>query len=316
MGTTKVETGSGRLDALIALIQRPSRTNGRVEAQRLFHGRGHAWPGFEHLVIDLLPPVAMIGLFRAEDEDFVIGLATWLQENIDGCETVVAQRRFVSTGPVDVLLGTLPDMPYPVVEDGFRFLVQPGRNRNTGLFLDMRNGREWVRRHSRGKRLLNLFAYTCGFSVAAIAGGATAVMNIYTSSPALASGRENHRVNDLPLETVRFEKLDIFKSFGRIKRRGPYDLLICDPPTLQKGSVDIERDYPRILRRLADFMAPDSELLLCLNAPHLGRDFLLDAVARHAPQYRFCNDIPPPDVFAEAQHRGLKTMHWRTRCKN
>ena len=316
MGTPKAEARDGRLGALVALIHSPSRADGQAEAQRLFHGRGHAWPGFEHFVIDLLPPVAMIGLFQPENNTFVAALATWLHENIEGCETVAAQQRFIPAAPVEVLLGTMPDTAYAVTEGGLRFLVQPGRNRNSGLFLDMRNGRDWVRRHGEGKRVLNLFAYTCSFSVSAIAGGATAVTNIDMSSPALTTGRENHRINNLPLGMVRFEKLDIFKSFGRIKRRGPYDLLICDPPTLQKGSVDIEKDYPRILRRLDEFMAAGSELLLCLNAPHLGRDFLLDAVARHAPQYQLCADIPPPKVFAEAQNRGLKTMLWRARRDN
>ncbi len=302
-----------RLATLTQHISLSSGTGGCPDAQRLFHGRGHAWPGFEHLVIDLLPPLAVIGLFAPEDDIFINALAHWLRQHVDGCEAVIRQQRYLASAPSNVLLGDMPKTPFAVSENGLRFLVQPGRNRNSGLFLDMRNGRDWVRSNSSGKRVLNLFAYTCGFSVAAVAGGATGVVNVDMSSAALAVGRDNHRRNGLPLDTVRFEKLDIFKSFGRIKRRGPFELLICDPPTRQKGSVDIAKDYPRILRRLSEFMAPASELLLCLNAPQLGRDFLLDAVARHAPQYRLCADIPPPSVFADAQQRGLKVMHWRSR---
>jgi 23S rRNA (cytosine1962-C5)-methyltransferase len=302
---------SGRLAALIEHIRLPTLLTGKPEAQRLFHGRGHAFPGFSHITIDHLPPTVLITVFRPESPALLQPLASWLHDKIPGCEAVVLQHREQLSGPMEVLRGTPPETAFPVIENGLQYRIQLGRNRNTGLFLDMANGRRWVRENSHGKRILNLFAYTCGFSVAAIAGGARSVVNIDMSSPALSIGRENHRLNKHPLECVRFEKLDIFRSFGRIRKHGPYDLLVCDPPTRQKGSVDIERDYPKILRRLSQFMAAERDLLLCLNAPELGRDFLLDAVARNAPQYRHVTDIKPPDVFVEAQGKGLKTLHFR-----
>jgi 23S rRNA (cytosine1962-C5)-methyltransferase len=101
--------------------------------------------------------------------------------------------------------------------------------------------------------------------VAAIAGGAQSVLNVDMSSAALNVGRENHRLNQQELTKVRFEKLNIFNSFSRFKKRGPFDLLVCDPPTLQKGSVDIVRDYPKILRRLNQFMAPNAMLVLVIG---------------------------------------------------
>lgn len=183
-----------------------------------------------------------------------------------------------------------------------------GQARNTGLFLDMRNGRRWVQTHSKGTRVLNLFAYTCGFSVAVVAGGAKSVLNVDMSSAALNVGRENHRLNQQSLEQVRFEKLNIFKSFGRLKRRGPFDLLICDPPTFQKGSVDIAQDYPKILHRLDEFMAPGATLLLCLNAPELGRDFLIQHMALIAPHYILVEEINPPEVYVETEGKGLKVL--------
>ena len=217
-------------------------------------------------------------------------------------------------GPIELVLGESCKRT-TVVENGLKFNVHLGKSRNTGLFLDMRNGRQWVRdfcsnHQGQGKQVLNLFSYTCGFSVAALAGGAQSVINIDMSGGALSQGRENHKLNGLDPRSVGFEKLDIFKSFGRIKRRGPFDLLVCDPPTLQKGSVNIERDYSKILKRLPEFMAAESDLLLCLNAPHLGREFMLDAVASHAPHYNFMAEIPPPEIFVDAQGKGLKVMHF------
>jgi 23S rRNA (cytosine1962-C5)-methyltransferase len=109
---------------------------------------------------------------------------------------------------------------------------------------------------------------------------------------------------------VRFDKLNIFKSFSRIKKRGPYDLLICDPPTFQKGSVDIEKDYPKILRRLDQFMADKASLLLCLNAPELDKQFLIQHMAELAPNYSFIEEIKAPAVYVEAENKGLKILHF------
>jgi len=165
-----------------------------------------------------------------------------------------------------------------------------------------------VQEHSEEKCVLNLFSYTCGFSIAAIEGGAQSVLNVDMSSPALNVGRMNHRLNQHDLKKVKFEKLNIFNSFGRLKKRGPFDLLICDPPTLQKGSVDIKRDYPKIMRRLDQFMAPSSTLILCLNAPELGREFLMDNMQQLAPDYQFIEEIMPPKAYAEVQNKGLKVL--------
>ena len=239
------------------------------EAQRLFHGRGGAYPGLEHLVIDWLPPVILVTLYAEitqEDRDALT--AQVLADNPD-CQTLLYQLRYLRDGPVEVAHGQMPQS-HVVEEAGLRYEMAFGSNRNTGLFLDIRHGREWVRRHAAGKRMLNLFAYTCGFSVAAVAGGADGVMNVDMSSAALSVGRRNHHLNKQSTDTVRFDKLDIFRSFGRLKRAGPFDLLVCDPPTAQKGSVVIERDYPKIIRRLNEFMAPQADVLMCLNAPHLG----------------------------------------------
>lgn len=277
------------------------------QAQRLFHGRGHAYQGLHHITIDWLPPVALITLYAPEPSAEIEALADYLLTLLTDCKSIQLQHRYQLAGPVDLIRGDTISQ-FAIDEDNLLFNITLGKARNTGLFLDMSNGRRWVQQHSRGKRVLNLFAYTCGFSVAAIAGGAKSVLNIDMSSAALNTGRENHRLNRQALEPVRFEKLNIFKSFSRLKKRGPFDLLICDPPTLQKGSVDIVKDYPKILRRLDQFMADDATLLLCLNAPELSRQFLIEYMAELAPQYTLIDEIKPPQVYAEAEGKGLKVL--------
>ncbi len=298
------------ISRVLDYIQFPSTPQSLVQAQRLFHGRGHAYTGLHHITIDWLPPVILITLYAPEPRQVVETLADALRVHLPSCESIQLQHRYETSGPVELIRGRAIQQ-LEILEGNLHFHIQLGKNRNTGLFLDMRNGRQWVQQHSQSRRVLNLFAYTCGFSVAAIAGGARSVLNIDMSSAALNTGRRNHQLNHHPLEQVSFEKLHIFKSFGRLKRRGPFDLLICDPPTFQRGSVNSERDYPKILRRLDQFMAPEAHLLLCLNAPELGREFLLEHMAQLAPHYRFVEDIPPPSVYREAEGKGLNTLYFK-----
>ncbi len=299
------------LSQLSQYLQLPLTPNQLLYAQRLFHGRGHAYEGLCHVTVDWLQPVILITLFAPEPPSEIEDLADWLLSQIPSCKSVQIQHRYELTGPIDIVRGAAI-RSLAIRENELRFYISLGSSRNTGLFLDMQNGRKWVQAHSNGKRVLNLFSYTCGFSVAALAGNAKAVLNVDMSSAALNIGRKNHQLNQQPLEQVRFEKLNIFKSFGRLKKRGPFDLLICDPPTFQKGSVDIIRDYPKILRRLDEFMAAGSTLLLCLNAPEIGRDFLIKHMAELAPQYTLMEEIKPPEVYAEVEDKGLKVLCFKS----
>lgn len=295
------------LSRLPQYLHLPATSEDSQQAQRLFHGRGHAYEGLHHVTVDWLPPVALITLFAPEQQSAIENLADQLLELLPDCKSVQLQHRYQLAGPIDIVRGEAIN-ELVIAENGLHFHLRLGHARNLGLFLDMRNGRDWVRKHSESKRVLNLFAYTCGFSVAAIAGHAQSVLNVDMNSAVLGIGRENHRLNDQSLQSVQFQKLNILNSFGRLKRQGPFDLLICDPPTFQKGSVDISRDYPKILRRLDDFMAPQATLMLCLNAPELQRDFLITHMAELAPRYQLIDEIKPPEVFIEAEDKGLKIL--------
>jgi 23S rRNA (cytosine1962-C5)-methyltransferase len=292
---------------LKTIIQHINRPTDISQAQRLFHGRGHAYEGLKHVTIDWLAPVILITLFEPEVDQEIATLAEKLWHLMPECKSIQLQHRYQLTGPIDLIKGVFISQLL-INEATLQFKISLGKSRNTGLFLDMKKGRSWVQTHAKNLRVLNLFSYTCGFSVAAVAGGAKSVLNIDMSRAALNVGRENHRLNQQNLNTVRFEKLNIFNSFSRFKKRGPFDLLVCDPPTLQKGSVDIIRDYPKILRRINQFMAVKSTLVLCLNAPELSKNFLLQQMQELASSYKFIGDIKPPTVFTEAEGKGLKVL--------
>lgn len=281
------------------------------EAQRLFHGRGHAYKDLHHLTIDWLPPLLWITAFGPVEESCLVQLSEALHSKLPACKSIQIQQRYLPDWPVRCLYGKAITH-LTITENSRRYQLTLKSGTNTGLFLDMKKGRDWVQANSQGKRVLNLFAYTCGFSVAAAAGNAKSVYNIDLSSPFLRTGRDNHRLNHHQLESVRFEKLNIMKSFGRIKRHGPYDIIICDPPTYQKGSIDLVKDYPKLIRRLVDCTAKEARLLLCINTPHIaeltGREFLLKCVKENAPQLTLQEEITPPEVFKETQGKGTKVL--------
>lgn len=285
-----------------------NRPNGVEQCRRLLHGRGHAYEGLEHISIDWLSPVVLITLYKEEDEKNLKLMAELLRAKLPECRSVLVQYRCRHMSPTEILWGE-EIIELVVEESGLKYQLRLGATQNTGFFLDMVNGHEWVRQHAQDKRVLNLFAYTCAFSVAALAGGAEHVLNIDISKAALSRGRDNHRLNQQETKRVAFEGVDIFKSFSRIKKRGPYDLLVCDPPSLQKGSVDIERDYKKIIRRIPEFMNPGSLLMLCLNSPDLNESFLLETVAVECPECVFKESVATPGVFREAvPGKGLKVL--------
>jgi len=212
--------------------------------------------------------------------------------------------------------GEVPE-PHVVSEHGARFRVHVLRGQNHGLFLDMAEGRRWVREHvaahpGRARlKVLNLFAYTCAFSVVAMQAGARQVVNVDMSHGAMAIGQQNHNLNGITTG-ASFLAHDIFKSWGKVGRSGPYDLVIADPPSYQKGSFVATKDYARLMRRLPDLLAPGGHALLCLNAPELGLAFLQDQMQAVAPELTFIERVANPAVFADvSSERSLKVLVYR-----
>ncbi len=116
-------------------------------------------------------------------------------------------------------------------EEGLAYVIRPGEGLSTGIFPDMREGRARVRAWAAGRRVLNTFAYTCGFGVAAAAGGATRVLNLDLSKSILEWGQTNYRANGFEPDPHDFVYGDVFDWLARLAKRGDrFDLVILDPP--------------------------------------------------------------------------------------
>ncbi|GIU53460.1 MULTISPECIES: class I SAM-dependent methyltransferase [Shewanella] len=287
------------------------------ELCRVFHGRGGRFEGFEHLCLDWFKPVLLLTSFKelSEAERFTLTDAiaeVWQQSHSELSFNLVFQYRNAGKTVTEIVSGAVPEK-HIITENGADFLVHLLRGQNHGIFLDMANGRRWVKDHAKDKKVLNLFAYTCAFSVVGLQGGATEVVNMDMSKGALSIGKQNHLLNGFE-SGARFLGHDIFRSWGKLTKLGPYDLIVADPPSNQKGSFVATKDYVRLLRRLPELLAEQGEVLLCLNAPELGCDFLMEQVTETAPNIEFVERIENPPVFADVdEQKSLKVLRYRVR---
>ncbi|MBN2207067.1 MAG: class I SAM-dependent rRNA methyltransferase [Candidatus Aminicenantes bacterium] len=242
---------------------------GTSDAFRVVHGEGDGLPG---LVVDKYADVCVIQVTTLGMER----LKPVVLERLRGLlkprvlyekSSSPARREEGLADAEGALEGTL-DGPVEIVENGRRFLVDIERGQKTGFFLDQREMRELVVRLSPGRRVLNAFSYTGGFSVCALAGGALRVDAVDTSEAALALARRSVRLNGLEESKAGFEAADVF---GVLRRKTlDYDFIILDPPAFAKKKTDVVpacRGYKDI-NRLAMLRLPPGGLLLTFSCSH------------------------------------------------
>lgn len=297
-----------RINALTEVLKSKSLN----DSKRVLHGRGRCFEGFEFLNIDFFQPVLVFVLYKEPPENFLDELVNFLRDKLsENLSCVLVQRRYLANSPSEAILGVMPEKVFAQRGDSL-FNLHLNAQQNAGYFLDMEAGRQWIERNAKDKRVLNLFAYTCAFSVVAVAAGAQKVVNVDMSSPALNLGRFNHQLNGMPKEKTEFVAENILKSWSRVKRPGPYDLVIIDPPSYQKGSFIAEKDYAKVIRRLTELMPQGGLVLACLNAPELNDDFLKKQFDEQLPRAEFVErlDAHPdfPDINPEQQ---LKLLVYR-----
>ena len=272
-----------------------------ADACRLFHGRGHCFDELSFITVDWLSPVVRAVIYGERDAHTVAQIEraiTGFADSHREVEAVSLQHRHRGSSRQHIIHGTLPAACF-ARERGLRFELDLEANQNIGFFLDASPARDWVYRVAAGRRVLNLFAYTCAFSVAALAGGAEHVDTIDLSRPAIAAGRRNHAHNDLDASRATFLPHDVFRSTRKLETLGPYELVIIDPPSRQKGSFEADKDYARLLDQLPPWLAAGADILACLNAPYLDEHFLPELFERKLPHYQLAARLPQREDFPE-----------------
>ncbi|WP_052590577.1 class I SAM-dependent methyltransferase [Halobacteriovorax marinus] len=274
----------------------------RAEVTRILHGRGGTYPGLEEVNIDLYPPAIFVSQFKDED---ISDLRSFLIVKYSTRNTVIFQERFNRENSLTKFGNDLPN-PHSVKEHSAKYLVNLASNQNTGLFLDMREKRAELIENCRGLDILNLFSYTCSLSVAAMLGGANKVVNIDQKKSFLNIGRENHRLNGIE-GSVIYKNWDVLKSHNQIGRLGPFDLIICDPPSNQGKSFYYKKDYAKIIKKLGGYLKPEGQFMACLNSPFESTQFLKDLFLSDEREWEFLREEFSAEAFREKDKaQGLK----------
>lgn len=164
---------------------------------------------------------------------------------------------------------------FNVVEYGVQFRVNLVDYLDTGLFLDHRETRQMVAKMAPGKRLLNLFSYTCSFSVHAASAGAAFTKSVDMSNTYTEWGKKNFLLNGIPLKNNVIVREDCLKFLAEEKDK--YDLIVIDPPTISRSKkmdqmFDVQQDYVFLISKALKLLAPGGALFFSTNS----REFKFD----------------------------------------
>jgi len=266
-----------------AVALRRTLFDANTNAFRLVNAEGDGLPG---LIVDryddvLVVQVATLGMERLKPfvletlNEVVPSRAVYEKSNLP------ARHEEGLPDFEGLLAGELPP-EVRVVENGFPFCVDIIRSQKTGLFLDQREMRRLVLSLAAGRRILNCFAYTGGFTVYGLRGGAARVVSVDASEPALDTARRNVSLNGFEPRAEDFIKADVF-GFLR-KHDEVYDLVILDPPAFAKKKTDVRqacRGY-KDLNRVALARVAAGGLVLTFSCSHFVDEPLFQTVVFQA----------------------------------
>ena len=273
-----------------------------TDCVRLFHGVAEGTPG---LTIDRYGPVLLVQtqasrpVVQPDDVARLADLATAALGTPLSLAWNVRGGASVEQPPFE------PPTTQPIVgrELGLAYDVRPRhRGQDPLLFLDFRGTRRLVRERASGASVLNVFSYTCGIGVAAMAGGAREVWNVDFARSALEVGRENARLNGISLEAFRTIEADAIPTMrqlaglpvkGRGARRGfqkfserRFDLVVLDPPRWAKtpfGAVDVVNDYPSLLKPAIGCTRAGGTVIATNHVPTVTRE-VFEAIVRRTAE--------------------------------
>lgn len=318
-------------DAYSARAELMTRLHGEsTDCYRLFHGSVEGRPG---LTVDRYGSLLLVQSFhRPLAEDELAGLEAFYADVLPGLPVIHNDRSGAHSRIGNSLAGekkVIAHTPGIVHEMGVAYRFQARHaGQDPWLFLDLRAGRRRVMAEAAGKSVLNLFAYTCGVGIAAAKAGAAFVMNVDFAESSLAAGKENARLNDLPIRP-RFVQSDVFPAVRQLaglgqaqvvrgKRLPPFpklepkqfDLVFLDPPRYAKspfGVVDLVNDYPALFKPALLATAEGGTLVCCNNVAEVDRDAWLDQLQRSAKkagrEIREAEWIPPEADFPSPDGR-------------
>ena len=231
-----------RIERALALREAlPARRH--TNALRLVHGESDGLPG---LIVDRYADVLVAQFLAA-------GVERWRDPILDTLSELTAAEAIFERSDAEVRkLEALPARVgfargnrnasrCPIVEYGLNFRVDVEQGQKTGFFLDQRENRQRVRELAAGREVLDGFSYTGGFSIAALAGGASRITAIERSAPALEVARENLAANPFDASKVQFVQGDVFAQLRTLRdRAAKFQMVVLDPPKFAPGAAQVK----------------------------------------------------------------------------
>ena len=243
----------------------PLHDDAATDTYRVFHGHSEGRPG---LVVERFGPVFRARCGRGPGWDLDDGELAALHgfvSEVGGPDAALVLARGRDRPRLE--LGALPAQGACLArEHGLVFGVEPLAPGNVGLFLDARPARTWVRAHAAGRRVLNLFAWTGGFGVAAKAGGAQSVLHVDEQKRALARARENHTRNEQAMDGRDFLREDVYRVLRQAtKRRQRFGGIVIDAPPAVPSRPAAGQDLERLVPLALEVLEEDGWILATLN---------------------------------------------------
>lgn len=251
----------------------------RTDSYRLVFAEGDGLPG---LVVDRYRSTLAVQFQAAAADFFRETVLDALMEAVS--PTGIYERSDVAnrkadglTGePVGVRRGTVPEGPMEILEEGLRAVVNIQGGQKTGAFFDQRENRVALRRYCKGRTALNLFSYTGGFTVNALAGGATRVISVDRSQAALELGQASVLKNGFVSRNEDWLAMDAFDAMERFAQAGErFGVVVLDPPAFAKGADSLERAlkaYTKTNAAAIGLVEPGGYLLTASCSHHVTPD--------------------------------------------
>jgi 23S rRNA (cytosine1962-C5)-methyltransferase len=256
----------------------PFMDSSHEEAFRLFNG---FYEGFPDLVLDVYGSTLVVHDYAEQpDSAFIQEIANHIQTSLNWLRTGIVKTRNGKTQDEKngmLVFGEIPDRK--IKEHGIWHAIDLTINRDASFYLDTRELRKWLMENMSGKSVLNTFAYTGSFGVAALAGGAARVVQTDRNRQFLHLAKGSYSLNNLPIRKQDFLAQDFFPVIARFKSaKQSFDCVILDPPffsTTPRGKVDLINESGRLINKVRPLINDGGILVAINNAVFLsGQEYM------------------------------------------
>ncbi|MBX3035695.1 MAG: class I SAM-dependent methyltransferase [Anaerolineales bacterium] len=245
---------------------------------RLFNG---FYEGYPSLALDVYASTLLIHDYSDEpDNDFINKVFDFVTSNLVWLRTGILKTRNGKTPDQkrgQIIFGE--NLDRKIKEHDVWYAIDLTMNRDASFYLDTSNLRKWLIENSKDKTVLNTFAYTGSLGVAAMAGGASKVVQTDRNKNFLNLAKDSYSLNNFPIQKQNFIAQDFFPAISRFKTgRQTFDCVIIDPPifsSTSKGKVDLEHESVRLINKVRPLINDGGYLISINNGVYVsGKEYM------------------------------------------